>query len=367
MTENPNITKIYDLSNSYSGIESCWWKYNSLTAHKYEMKSFSVKKRKWSKWVKENINEKFTEKIYLIKTNDKGKVLNSVKNVSRIKSFDNFNVIISWKDQEISKDISEISDLEIWWDPNVEFFIEDLHKSLLKVRISSTEKSSVYMVVQEDGALDLRSFDINVPEIDIKMNYGDEWFEKHNHLIEALTVKPKKGIALLHGLPGTGKSMYIRYLISLLSENRTMIYLPNQMIDSITDPSFIPLISDYQNSILIIEDADEAIKSRKTGGHTVDKLLNLADGILSDFLGTQIICTFNSDITTIDEALLRKGRLILKHKFEKLPRDQAQRLSDHLGFETSIPNAMTLAEIYNQEDKFGGQTDAPAKIGFGSK
>jgi hypothetical protein len=126
-------------------------------------------------------------------------------------------------------------------------------------------------------------------------------------------------------------------------------------------------MADYPNSILIIEDAEEAIKSRKTGGHTVDKLLNLADGILSDFLGTQIICTFNSDITTIDEALLRKGRLILKHKFEKLPRDQAQRLSDHLGFETSIPNAMTLAEIYNQEDKFGGQTDAPAKIGFGSK
>ena len=196
------------------------------------------------------------------------------------------------------------------------------------------------------------------------MNYGDEWAIKHDHLVESLTVKHKKGIALLHGLPGTGKSMYIRHLISLLSENRTMIYLPNQMIDSITDPAFIPLMADYPNSILIIEDADETIKSRKVGGRAVDKLLNLADGILSDFLGTQIICTFNSDITTIDEALLRKGRLILKHKFGKLPREQAQRLSDNLGFKTIIDSDMTLAEIYNQEDAFGGQTDSSAKIGF---
>jgi hypothetical protein len=340
-----------------------WWRNNDESANKYEMKSFSVKVPKWKKWKATNIG-RVIEQIFLVKTNDNGKFLNPINQVYTHKSAVGHEIVVGWKETRISKDVLEISDLEIWWSPSIDFSIEDFHKSLVKTRISSTEKSSVYMVVMDDGALDLKSFDINVPEIDIKMNYGDEWAIKHNHLIEALTVKPKKGIALLHGLPGTGKSMYIRYLISLLADNRTMIYLPNQMIDSITDPSFIPLISDYPNSILIIEDADEAIKSRKSGGHTVDKLLNLADGILSDFLGTQIICTFNSDITSIDEALLRKGRLILKHKFEKLPRAQAQRLSDHLGFKTTIPHEMTLAEIYNQEDVFGGQSDAPAKIGF---
>jgi ATP-dependent 26S proteasome regulatory subunit len=125
-------------------------------------------------------------------------------------------------------------------------------------------------------------------------------------------------------------------------------------------------MAEYSGSILVIEDADEAIRARKNGGGTVDKLLNLADGILSDFLGMQIICTFNSDITTIDEALLRKGRLILKHEFNKLSIEDSQRVSDHLGFKNKIENEMTLAEIYNQEDKLSDLEKKEEKlIGFG--
>jgi hypothetical protein len=124
-------------------------------------------------------------------------------------------------------------------------------------------------------------------------------------------------------------------------------------------------MANYPNSILIIEDAEEAIKSRKTGGVTVDKLLNLSDGIVSDFLGTQIICTFNNDISLIDEALLRKGRLILKHEFTRLSKEHAQLLSDKLGFSTIIDRDMTLTEVYNQDDKFTEDTKKSTSIGFG--
>ena len=221
------------------------------------------------------------------------------------------------------------------------------------------------MVIQDESGLDLRSFDINIPELDIELNYGKEWTEKHDYLIKALSRENKKGIALLHGLPGTGKSMYIRYLISILAENRTMIYLPNQLINSLTDPSFLPLMADYPNSILIIEDAEEAIKSRKQGGATVDKILNLSDGIISDFLGTQIICTFNSDIAVIDEALLRKGRLILKHEFKKLDIQSAQKLADKLGKEIKVDKEMTVSEVYNVEELYSEDTKVTQKIGFG--
>jgi SpoVK/Ycf46/Vps4 family AAA+-type ATPase len=234
-----------------------------------------------------------------------------------------------------------------------------------KMMVYSVDKSSVYMVVQDDSGLDLRSFDINIPELDIELNYGKEWAEKHDYLLKALSRENKKGIALLHGLPGTGKSMYIRYLISILSENRTMIYLPNQLINSLTDPSFLPLMADYPNSILIIEDAEEAIKSRKQGGATVDKILNLSDGIISDFLGTQIICTFNSDITVIDEALLRKGRLILKHEFKKLSKEDSQKLADKLGKGITVDKEMTVSEIYNVEEVYSEEVKSTQKIGFG--
>ena len=71
----------------------------------------------------------------------------------------------------------------------------------------------------------------------------------------------------------------------------------------------------------------------------------------------QIIATFNCDLTTIDPALLRKGRLIANYEFNKLDLQSAKTLSDKLGFGTEkITEPMTLAEIYNQ----GGNEDAEA-------
>jgi hypothetical protein len=66
----------------------------------------------------------------------------------------------------------------------------------------------------------------------------------------------------------------------------------------------------------------------------------------------QIIATFNCDLTKIDPALLRKGRLIANYEFNKLDLESSKILSDKLGFGTeSIIEPMTLAEIYNQGEK----------------
>lgn len=79
----------------------------------------------------------------------------------------------------------------------------------------------------------------------------------------------------------------------------------------------------------------------------------------------QIIATFNCDLTKIDPALLRKGRLIANYEFNKLDLDSAKILSDKLGFGTdAITEAMTLAEIYNQggEDSDESQADKAATV-----
>lgn len=249
---------------------------------------------------------------------------------------------------------------------NLDNLVKEYVNFLHSLQVKEDSKSVIYMVVMQNGELDLRPFNINIPEMDIELNYGTEWKEKHDYLFETLTSDRKKGIVLLHGDPGTGKSMYIRYLSSLLHEHKEVIYMPNQLINSITDPTFLPLMTDHPGSILVIEDAEEALKARKAGGYTVDKLLNLADGIISDFLGIQIICTFNSPVSVLDEALLRKGRLILKHEFKKLDKDDAQKLAIKLGFDCEIDKPMTLAEIYNIDDKFseGAKSDNRKPVGF---
>ena len=88
-----------------------------------------------------------------------------------------------------------------------------------------------------------------------------------------------------------------------------------------------------------------------------------SDGLLGDAMHQQIIATFNCDLTTIDPALLRKGRLIANYEFGKLDVDSSKILSDKLGFGVEqIAEPMTLAEIYNQGEKEDSQTDEESVV-----
>jgi hypothetical protein len=118
------------------------------------------------------------------------------------------------------------------------------------------------------------------------------------------------------------------------------------------DPEFIDLLVDNPNTVVVIEDAENIIMDRRTSGSSaVSNLLNISDGLLADFLNVQLICTFNSSLTMVDSALMRKGRLIAKYEFGKLGIRKAQQLSSHLGFNKRIDKPMTVAEISNQHEK----------------
>jgi len=104
--------------------------------------------------------------------------------------------------------------------------------------------------------------------------------------------------------------------------------------------------------VLVIEDAENIIMDRRhNSSSAVSNLLNISDGLLADFLNVQLICTFNSALTTVDNALLRKGRLIARYEFGKLSVNKSQRLSNHLGFEQAITEPMTIAEIAHPHEK----------------
>jgi ATP-dependent 26S proteasome regulatory subunit len=121
---------------------------------------------------------------------------------------------------------------------------------------------------------------------------------------------------------------------------------------------------DNPNSVLVIEDAENIIMQRQPGcDSAVSTLLNISDGLLSDFLNVQVICTFNSALSVVDEALLRKGRLIARYEFGRLSLEKAQRLSLHLGNTTVISRPMTIAEIANQHEAAATQP-ARGLIGF---
>ncbi|MBW3020549.1 hypothetical protein KY334_04585, partial [Candidatus Woesearchaeota archaeon] len=119
---------------------------------------------------------------------------------------------------------------------------------------------------------------------------------------------------------------YIRYLAHKLKKN--IIFISPDMVNHITDPSFIPFLIKNSDAVLIIEDGEPAIGKRGTTGRTgaVSNMLNLTDGLLSDCLNISIVVTLNTNEKDIDEALLRKGRLLKSYKFEKLSVEKSNKL-----------------------------------------
>jgi hypothetical protein len=206
-------------------------------------------------------------------------------------------------------------------------------------------------------------FKLDKFNVSIEDNYNDNFKEVSDTIIKRLDEKDGNGIVILDGEVGTGKSFYLRYLCKALKKK--VLYIPPALVQEIVSPFFMKLLGKHKNSVLVIEDADNVLRKRDERSNTqeVSSLLNITDGMLHDVLKLQIVATFNTSLDNIDDAFLRKGRLIAEHRFEKLTAKKAQALSNKLGYETKITEPMSLTDVYNQNSPiFRGKTRS--KAGF---
>lgn len=230
-----------------------------------------------------------------------------------------------------------------------------------------------YMVVHDGRTLDLVEFEINKKKFhtfDLEASYNDDFLPIAQRVEDFVNAERESGIVLLHGVAGSGKTTFIRYLLTRCGKKR-IIYLPPDLAHELSSPSFFNFIRQYDNSVLLIEDAENILKTREGGGNqSISNLLNMSDGIMGDALNIQLICTFNAEWAEIDEALKRPGRLIASYRFEKLTAEKTRILVKKLHGENVEPieRQMTLAEVYKmQEDKHRIDKKAKQAMGFGPR
>lgn len=239
----------------------------------------------------------------------------------------------------------------------------DVVLEAIKREPEKKKKGRVHLLCNLDGMLHLQRFEVRTPpgEMDLGLNYGSEAAEKFEKVAEALE-ENRKGLVLFSGDPGTGKSTFIKYLTKRTS--RKVIYLASGAADHLTNPDFMTFVMRHRNCVLLLEDAEKALRSRdEQDNPAISNILNITDGILGDCLNIMVIATFNIDREKIDSALVRKGRLILEHHFGPLSEEAANRVLERTGSERRASGPMTLAEIYNPDDNYHREKEE-RKVGF---
>lgn len=273
------------------------------------------------------------------------------------------------------KTISSDNGCVFWWEDAysaisfnkktnaVSVSLETLNPKLLELRvilekswITKATRSCVFTIVQSNGGLAIQNIGNGHSPL-FEENYSPEVIKDYRFVINSFKKSPPNGrVAILNGIPGSGKTHLCRSLLSELDV--TFIIVPSNLISSMEKPDFLPILlrakNDYERPIvMIIEDGDICLVPRKGDNmSTIAALLNLSDGILGSLIDIKMVITTNADIKEMDDAVMRPGRLCRQIHVGPLEMDQANKVYQRIlkdGSRTLAPSksGYTLAEIYH--------------------
>lgn len=186
----------------------------------------------------------------------------------------------------------------------------------------------------------------------IEMFYNNKTFKGVKKLLKSIK-KSKKGLSVLYGDRGTGKTSIINYIST--SIDRMIIFIPNNMIDlTINNPEFKRFLRRYPSPIIIIDDCEMMFNESYTKSNTlVNNLIQLVDGFLSDSIEAHIITIFNVDNQdSIDHSLLDCNNLVGVVEFSELNKEESTDLSKYLNISKKYKSDMRLIDIVkNRQEK----------------
>jgi hypothetical protein len=206
----------------------------------------------------------------------------------------------------------------------------------------------------------------------IGLHYGEDFAAWSAEFMAGLD---EPGISILCGETGVGKTSYIRHVMSALSATHRFYFVPVDNFGLLSSGSLTEFWKAEQRThpaaakVLVLEDAETLLINREENARNpVSNILNLTDGLMTQFVKVHLLATLNCRRDSLDKALLRPGRLRFFRDFDRLTRERAQRIADHYKLRLADRDDYSLAEIFASE-KFENHTAGVKKekeaIGFG--
>jgi len=222
---------------------------------------------------------------------------------------------------------------------------------------TETENHNLFNIKLSNNTIDIEPLVFDDDFDNIELCYSESTFKDLNKLIKKIR-KNDKGLYLLNGEVGTGKTTSIKYLVSEI--DKMFFHIPGNLIEhTINNPDFRNFLKKYDNPVIILDDCESTLIDLfgKTNNSTFN-IIQLIDGLSSDSLKLSIICIFNEEIEE-NNSLLDCNNLISIVDFESLSSEEATELSKNIGSNKTYKNKTRLVDIIRKKN-----IDRYKKIGF---
>lgn len=287
----------------------------------------------------------------LIKT-DSGNIINR-RVCHKLKSSTQLGELwVSFLEFEVGTDESTISEVCFHYDdPKNETIIFEIVDNLtsLQEEFDDSKISKIKCLTQSASTLEISNVILN--PVTIEGFYNKSIEKKIKSCVKKIN-KNKKGISILCGERGLGKTEAVKFICQEIS--RESIFIPNNLVDhSINNAEFKNTISSGKY-MLVIDDCEFLYTFGKNNFFT-SNILQMIDGFLSDQLNLHILLIFNTDVEDVDYNLVNSNNLINLIEFEPLDTKVANALFEDLELKQSVKEPIRLIDVLKNTDFSGNK------------
>jgi DNA polymerase III delta prime subunit len=253
---------------------------------------------------------------------------------------------------------------ELWGQPAiVKAMKEDIDKLGFKKSEDDVEISWVF----SDAQGNVQSFNVPLLIPDV-VNGAYPWLNTSLETYVKNYMQSRASILILIGPPGTGKTTFIKELIRASKKDCMVTYDTKLLFQD----SFFASFMSGGDDLLVLEDADEIMGSRRDGNSLMHRFLSASDGLISG-RGKKIIFTTNlPSVRDVDSALIRPGRCYDILATRKLTLAECKVITSGLGkseIDEGLTNSdLSLAELFalinkREEEKISVKEITSKRVG----